>query len=72
MIQIYEIDLEILKRLEENGLDFILKWKGDETAHIVLKKGILKYNIVCDCITIDQGGKLFDIAKSEFWKVTII
>lgn len=72
MIQIYEIDLEALKRLEENGLKYTLKWTGEDTAHIVLKKGILKYNILCGCISIDQGGKLFDIEKNEFWKVTII
>lgn len=72
MIQICDIDLEILKRLEENGLEFILKGRSDDRAHIVLKKGILKYNIVCGCITIDQGGKLFDIEKEGFWMVTII
>lgn len=72
MVKIFNLDASRYEEMLERGFKCDELGSDEDTVNVQFVVGIIKLNTTCRCLTIDQGGKIFTLDSTEFYKVEMI
>lgn len=72
MVKILNVDASKYNELIQEGLKCTEIGSDEDTVSITFDTGIVKINLGCKCISIDQSGHIYTLDNTEFYKVEIV
>lgn len=72
MLRILNVDVSKYNELIQSGLKCHEIGSDEDTVSISFDMGIIKLNLTCERISIDQAGHIYTLDNTEFYKVELI